>query len=70
MASERIGDMTKDELETLVDRMVAKRMNKWSKTKPDNRSPHEVFQSIRRNRLKSMPGQPSVLEMLRGNRDR
>ena len=70
MASERIGDMTKDELERLVNRMVAKRMSKWSKTKPDNRTPHERFQSIRRNCLKSKPGQPSVLEMLREDRER
>lgn len=70
MASERIGDMTKDELKSWVIELIEARMIYWPGEKPDNRSPKEVFESIQKNRLKRKPGEPSTLEMLREDRDR
>lgn len=70
MASERIGDMTKDELKSWVIELVEERMIYWPGEKPVSRSPKEVFESIQKNRLKRKPGEPSTLEMLREDRDR
>jgi hypothetical protein len=66
--NERIGNMTKRELKDWVNRLVEQRMIYGPGNKTDERSHQEIFLSIRKNRLKREPGQPSVLEMLREDR--
>ncbi|MBI5667634.1 MAG: hypothetical protein HZC41_06465 [Chloroflexi bacterium] len=72
MASERIGDWTKEELKAYILEVIEERLQQgFSYTQEsDNRSPKEVFESIQKNRLKRKPGQPSTLQMLREDRDR
>lgn len=70
MASERIGDMTKAELEKWMIQLIDRRLKYWPGNKPDDRTPMEVFESMRKNILKRKPGQPSIVEMLREDRDR
>lgn len=72
MASDRIGDWTKEELEAFILEVIEKRLQQGLSytQKSDDRTPKEVFNSIQKNRLKRKPGQPSTLEMLREDRDR
>lgn len=71
MASEGIGDMTLAELEAVVYKLVDARLRYWPGEQPqDNRLSEQIFQSLRKNMLKKRPGQPSVLDMLREDRDR
>ncbi|MBZ0299491.1 MAG: hypothetical protein K8J31_07125 [Anaerolineae bacterium] len=70
MASERIGDMTRAEFEDWVQQLIDRRLKSWPSNQPDDRPPYEVFESMRRHLLKRKPGQPSVLEMIREDRDR
>ncbi len=70
MASERIGDMTRGELEAWVVKIIDKRLKYIPGNILDDRTPMEVFESIVRNTLERQPGEPSTLEMLREDRDR
>jgi hypothetical protein len=70
MASERVGDMTREELRNFINRVIEEKEATEKSGGISSRSPQEVFQSIRRNRLKRRPNQPSVSEMLREDRDR
>ena len=70
MASERIGDMTKAELETWVEQIIDRKLKYVRGEVTDDRTPMEVFKSIVRNTLERKPGEPSTLEMLREDRDR
>ncbi len=71
MTSERVGDMTKQELEAWITQIIERRMRYWPGERPDDeRSPAEVFESMRKNIIKRKPGQPSTLQMLREDRDR
>lgn len=70
MTSERVGDMTRDELKNFIQRVIAEKEAAEKSGDISNRSPQEVFDSIRQNRLKRKPNQPSILEMLREDRDR
>ena len=69
MASERIGDMTRDELEAFVFDVIAKRFPKYPYVQKSDRSVTEILESVRRHIIKRKPGQPSTLEMLREDRD-
>lgn len=71
MAGERIGDMTREELEQLVLRFVDKRMRQYSYVLGrDDRSPQAVWESILTNIIEPAPGTPSALDLLREDRDR
>jgi hypothetical protein len=70
MVGQRIGDMTQEELKAWVVEVVEERLRYWPGEKPDDRSPEEVFDSIRKNLIKRKPGRPSVVEMIREDRDR
>ncbi|MEQ8674556.1 MAG: hypothetical protein RLP44_11385 [Aggregatilineales bacterium] len=70
MATERVGDMTMDELNSFVEEKIDKRIQivYWKRT--DTRTMDEVNESIRRNRWTPPPGAKSSLELLREDRDR
>ena len=70
MASERIGDMTKAELEAFIVEIIARRFPQYPYVQKSDRPIQEVLESLRQNRLPKQPGQPSVVEMLREDRDR
>lgn len=70
MASERIGDMTRNELEAFVNSIIEKRLRQYPYVQQGDRPVKEVLRSMRRNIIKPKPGQPSTLEMLREDRDR
>ncbi|HLV34851.1 MAG TPA: hypothetical protein VKY59_07055 [Spirillospora sp.] len=70
MASERIGDMTKAELEEFIVEIIARRFSQYSYVQKSDRPIEEVLESLRQNRLQKQPGQPSVVEMIREDRDR
>lgn len=70
MASERVGDMTKAELEAWMNEVIERRLKWGLDENPDERTPMEVFESMRQNILKRKPGQPSIVEMIREDRDR
>lgn len=70
MASERIGDMTRNELEAFVKNIIEKRLRMYPYVQQSDRPVEEVLRSMRQNIIKRKPGQPSTLEMLREDRDR
>lgn len=70
MASERIGDMTRNELEAFVNSIIEKRLRQYPYVQQGDRPVKEVLRSMRRNIIKPKPGQPSTLEMLCEDRDR
>ena len=77
MASERIGDMTMDELVSVIQREVnhkmrfidTKRLNDFE-PKHDSRSVDEINDAIKRHRHTVAVGTPSTLELLREDRNR
>ncbi|MAS36832.1 MAG: hypothetical protein CL610_22700 [Anaerolineaceae bacterium] len=69
MASERIGDMTKADLRSWIVEVIHEELKREHETS-DHRTPLEVFESMRKNILKKRPDQPSVVDMLREDRDR
>lgn len=69
MATERIGDMTLDELKSLIEQTVDQRIRKIRKPQSE-RSVDEINATIRQHRWTPPPGTPSVLELLREDRDR
>lgn len=70
MASERVGDMTKQELEAFVIHTVAERFRRYPYVQKSNRSPDELWKSILENIVETRPDEPSTLELLREDRDR
>lgn len=70
MASERIGDMTREELEAFVRRIIAQNDQQYPYQPRSNRPLKELLASLRKNRIKTNPGEPSTLELLREDRDR
>lgn len=76
MAAERVGDMTMEEPEQTVNRIVNariredERINRLLKPLPDNRSLQQLFDDIDRHRFTPPPGSPSTLELLREDWDR
>lgn len=69
MATERVADMTLDELREWVNQQVDLRLQQLAKSK-DGRTVQEINESIRRHRLHPPPGAPSNLELIREDRDR
>lgn len=69
MATERVGDMTLEELETFVEKVVARRANTVRRL-GGKRSVQEVLDSIDRHIWTPPPGSPSVVEMIREDRER
>lgn len=69
MATQRVADMTIDELKTLIAREVEQHMAIWPRPY-DPRTPQEILDSIDRNMWTPPPGTPSTLAMLREDRDR
>ena len=72
MATEHIGDMSKQDLESLVESVVDRRMR--MRTRPykqhSDRPLHEIIQEMQEILIERKPGDPSVVEMIRENRDR
>jgi hypothetical protein len=69
MATERVGDMTLDELKTIINQVVVERLRAWPRSS-DPRSLQEILDSIDRHRWTPPPGAKSSLELLREDRDR
>lgn len=70
MASERVGDMTKAELEAFVIHIVAKRFRQYPYVQKGDRSVSEVLKFMRKNVWTPPPGAKSSLELLREDRER
>jgi hypothetical protein len=69
MASERIGDMTREELKQFILEVIEERMQQgWYRVK-SNRSPEEIWQSMRENIIPHKPGTPSALDLLLEERE-
>lgn len=68
MAVERIADMSRDELEALIEQAVRRQIQTIFKPR-DSRTMKEINESIRRNRWAPPLGSPSTLELLREDRD-
>jgi hypothetical protein len=69
MATERVGDMTLEELKTFVEQVVNRRLSK-TRQLGGTRSVQDINDSIRRHRWTPPPGAKSSLELLREDRDR
>lgn len=69
MATERVGDMTLDELKAII-RETVKEEIKGVRQLGGKRSVAEINESIRRHRWTPPPGSPTNLELLREDRDR
>ncbi len=68
MAAERVADMTLKELKALIDSAIEEKLRIWPRQQPDR--PHgELWASMLKNIIKPSPGEPSVLELLREERD-
>ena len=70
MVSEHVGDMTRDELEQLVTRIVERRLRQYPYVQHSHRPLAAVWQSMLADIITTEPGQPSTLEMLREDRNR
>jgi hypothetical protein len=72
MAAERVADMTVRELKTLIELVVDQRMR--MRTRPyrqqSDRPLSEILDEMRQIRIERGPGDPSVVEMIREDRDR
>jgi hypothetical protein len=68
MVTQKVADLTVEELESLVTEIVDQQLQKLFK-KADPRSLEEIFDSIDRHRWTPPPGSPSTLELLREDRD-
>lgn len=68
MATNRISDMTVEELSALIERVVDRRLENLLKPK-GIRSMDEVNEAIRQHRITLPPGAKSSLELLREDRD-
>lgn len=70
MAVERVGNMTLEELNQLIERVVDRRLLlQPMPRRKDPRSVQEILDSIDRNMWTPPPGAKSSLELLREDRD-
>lgn len=69
MATERVGDMTLEELKALIRETVGQQTS-GIRQLGGKRSVKEINESIRRHRWTPPPGSRSSLELLREDRDR
>ena len=68
-----VGEMTREELEALVQEIVRREVteqHQQESTRETERSLDEIFASIDRNMIVLPPGAKSSLELLREDRDR
>jgi len=70
MTTQKIADMTVDELKTLISEVVQEQLLVFPKRNMDKRSLQELFRSIDQNRWTPPTGSPSTTELLRQDRDR
>ncbi len=80
MVQQTIGNMTRAELEQVIERTAERKMRELLQEERimilledepvDIRTVDEVLESIKRNRWTPPPGSPSVVEMLREDRNR
>jgi hypothetical protein len=68
MATQRVSDMTLDELNQLVENIIDRRLQALLKPKT-TRTTAEILASIDKNRIVPPPGAKSAREMLREDRD-
>lgn len=67
MASQRVADMTLDELNQLIDRAVDRKLDLMKSE--GQRTMAEINAHIRQHRITLPPGAKSSLELLREDRD-
>ncbi len=70
MASERVADLTMQELKALINRTIEDRLRLAWPGQRRNRPAAEVLESMRRHIWTPPPGAKSSLELLREDRDR
>ncbi len=68
-SKQRVADMTLEELRALIADEVRARMNICVYRPERKRTPQEVLESIERNMWTLPPGAPSVVEMIREDRE-
>lgn len=69
MATDRVGDMTIEELKALVEKVVERRMGNIRQL-GSKRSVQEVLDDIDKHLWTPPAGTPSVIELIREDRDR
>jgi hypothetical protein len=70
MATERIADMTREELDQFVGHSVERHLKAWNKPKDrDNRTTSELLEALDTHRITPPAGAKSAREMLREDRD-
>lgn len=69
MATERVGDMTLDELNKLIEAAVDRHIQQVQVRRDDKRTMAEVNASIRHNRIVPPPGGKSARQLLCEDRD-
>lgn len=69
MTTQRVVDMTLNELKALIAREIEERLGTGPRAY-DPRTPQEILDSIDRNMWTPPPGTPSTLAMIREDRDR
>lgn len=69
MATDRVGDMTVEELEALVEKVVDRRMGNVRQLGGKG-SVQGVLDDIDKHLWTPPPGTPSVVELIREDRDR
>jgi hypothetical protein len=70
MASERVGDMTRKELEEFVRGVISERSARTAYTQQSDRPISEVLRDMRKNVWTPPPNAKSSFELLREDRDR
>ena len=68
MATERVSDMTLDELNQMIDNAIDRRLQALLKPKR-TRTNAEILASLAENIIVPPPGAKSALEMIREDRD-
>ena len=72
MATQSVADMTIDELRAMIAQMVEERVARarsWP-PKSSDRPLSEIIESMRKNIIRPMPGEPSAVEMILEDRKR
>lgn len=71
MSSSNLSTMTLDDLQQMIAQIVDKRIAQYLVLAPSAQPPiHETLASIARHRWTPPPEAPTVVEMLRADRDR
>jgi hypothetical protein len=71
MGTERVADMTLEELKGLIAQIVDERIRQGEQPQrpKEKRSVQEILEAMDRLRWTPPPGSPSVVEMIREDRD-